>query len=55
MAQTQINFDVEDDLKARFEESLKASGYMTMAEAFRDFMRKVIQADQLTVKPKNVK
>lgn len=39
MAQTQVNFDVDENLKTRFEASIKNLGYSTMAESFREFMR----------------
>lgn len=42
MAQVKVNFDVDNELKAKFETAIKVQGFSTMAEAFRDYMRKTI-------------
>lgn len=46
MSYSQINFACDETLKNDFEKSIKLSGYSTMAEAFRDFMRKTVSSAQ---------
>jgi antitoxin component of RelBE/YafQ-DinJ toxin-antitoxin module len=44
MPQVQINFDVDERVKQSFEVAVKSYGFSTMAEAFRDFMRRTVSA-----------
>jgi hypothetical protein len=54
MAVTKINFECEESLRDAFLAAINVAGFTTMSEAFREYMRNVVNINSLPSKVNSI-